>query len=157
MNSNAMKNSVGVMIVVAGAIMSQLLPANQIVHNVSIANTDFSLSQSQVFAATTKALDGSGDAAIDLVNYYFFVKHDQNQVIRWAIIGAENGSIQAEGWAYRSLRFSSNVDEQRRSLFWLKRASLHGDPDSIAVFKICSSLDSKWNDKSPCFGPHPNQ
>lgn len=120
-----------------------------------VTNINYKLSSQQVAQYSTEAMDGSPSATVSLIHYYLDVKRDTRKVKYWALIGAENGSAEAQFWAFTELGSSRDLSEQRRAFFWLKRSADQGYVSAVAIFKQCNSLTARQNDKqrSPCFGP----
>ena len=119
------------------------------------ANIDYTVSKADMAGLEVAAMEGDPGAALRLTNYFHFHVRNQKLLRRWSIIGAENGSPEAQYRAYQNLASSSSVDDQRRALFWLKQAVTNGYQSAAPIYEICNSLTSRFDNRSktPCFGP----
>lgn len=120
-----------------------------------IANIDYSLSFGDLERLSDLAMDGSANAAEKVYNYYNNIKRDERKSLKWALIGAENGSADLQLMVFQALSVSKKVDDQRRALFLLRRSAQGGNEVAIAIYDDCKSLDSHFGNpkKTPCFGP----
>jgi TPR repeat protein len=112
-------------------------------HSPAFVEQEFVLSASQVTELTAQALDGSGPSALKLSRFYSNVTLNLEVALRWAIIGAENGDSNCEYTAYGFLSRRESPDDQRRALFWLRKAASQGYKPAIDHLKIRSQADSK--------------
>ena len=123
---------------------------------VILASESYYLSKSEVAASSAAALAGSSDAAVKLMNFYWMSgKKDIPRAKYWAVIGAENGSIEAQFRAWQTLSISRNPDEQRRAIFWLKKAADENYLGSKETLARCGSWPDPPQRKkaAACFGP----
>jgi TPR repeat protein len=113
------------------------------------------LTTSEVERYTDEAIAGSAEAASTLMDYYQYGKKDAKKARFWAFVGAENGDAMSQFVAYQFLRPSPDLLEQKRSIFWLRKAADGGFLGARALLKTCNSPSSKYDDKerTPCFGP----
>jgi TPR repeat protein len=74
----------------------------------------------------TEAIDGSPDAAIQVERHVAMIQGPSKEALKWALIAAENGSVDGEYTVGFILRYDPDADSRRRALFWLRRASTHG-------------------------------
>jgi TPR repeat protein len=96
---------------------------------------DFVLTPQQVTTLSTQALDGSGSAALKLSRFYSNVTLNLDLSLRWAIIGAENGDLNCAYTAYGFLSRRESPDDQRRAMFWLRKAASQGYEPAIEHLK----------------------
>jgi hypothetical protein len=122
----------------------------------TLLNQSYWLEKGQRSKLAVEALEGSVSAAERLVDYHTTVTRNDSESLKWSLIAAENGSSRAPLFLFQLLRESRHETDQRRALFWLRRASELGDNVGESLFKACSTLDSVI-DKRPCFGPLPKQ
>jgi len=90
------------------------------------------------------------------MNFYWMSgKKDIPRAKYWAVIGAENGSIEAQFRAWQTLSISRNPDEQRRAIFWLKKAADENYLGSKETLARCGSWPDPPQRKkaAACFGP----
>jgi hypothetical protein len=83
----------------------------------------------------TKALDGSADAASRLSRYYGFVTLDHKAERYWAQIAAENGDPEAMYNYAIILTEYNRAEDNRRALFWMKKAAGKGYKAAIDYIK----------------------
>jgi hypothetical protein len=122
-----------------------------------VANSDYSLSTSEEARLMNLAYAGDAKAAMRLSNRFmddFSGSRNENvkRAMEWAVIGAENGSSEAEFQAFSLLSSSSDKGKQTRALFWLKRSAQHGNSDAQAILKVCPTVESV-SQEGACFGP----
>jgi len=126
----------------------------------TLGNRDYGLSANEISILSEDAYGGSGEAALRLSDRYF---HDLSRGKRremlalslsWALIGAENGSKDAQFRAYQLLSMSDKRVDQIRALFWLKQAAKNGNEDAQLNLADCPTIDAKRHDgeSTPCFG-----
>lgn len=96
---------------------------------------DFVLNQQQKLELTNQALDGSGQAALRLSRFYSNVTLNLDEALKWAVIGAENGDLNCEYTAYGFLSRRESPEDQRRAMFWLKKAASQGYEPAIEHLK----------------------
>lgn len=122
---------------------------------VVVATVSYNLNYKEIFYLSNEAMAGSSDAALRLANFYWIMKKKNiNKARYWAIIGAENGSSEAQLRAFQTMRSSTNILEQRRALFWLKKSAEQGDRIASAILSACPDVSSKTGPRAqPCYGP----
>ncbi len=116
---------------------------------------DYSLSKVEIERLSVDAYQGSSEAAYKILQHYAFAKKNPHKTKRWARIGAENGSPGSQEMMYRLLSFSADMNDQRRALYWLKRAAEAGDENAVSTYYYCDTLDAAYPNpaETPCFGP----
>lgn len=122
---------------------------------VHLATVDYHLNEREISSLSDEAMSGSPDAALKLANFYWIRNNPKiSDAKHWAIIGAENGSAEAQLRAFQTMRFSRKNLDQVRSLFWLRKAADQNNQVAAAILSVCQSIDAKAgrHDK-PCFGP----
>lgn len=122
-----------------------------------LASADYSLSDTQVDELSGQAAAGSQKAAMRLSDRYFYDSSPDNafkeRALYWALIGAENGSSDAQFRAYQLLRSNVEKNDQVRAFFWLKAAAKKQHQLSRWVLKECPELNTVRPSGAPCFGP----
>jgi TPR repeat protein len=98
-------------------------------------NQEFALNKGQIAALEEQALDGSGDAAMKLAEYYFMVTLQYDEAKHWYQIGAENGNAEAMYGFWFMANAGNDPSERRRGYFWLKKAAALGDKQSQEALK----------------------
>jgi hypothetical protein len=123
--------------------------------NAILSNIDYSLTNYQVLKLSESSMDGDLVAAKRVSDYYEFVKKNKEKGMYWAMVGAENGSPEMQFRLFQKMASSSQINIQRRALFWLRRSASGGNENAKALFNFCAAIDAKMNDvdHSPCFGP----
>lgn len=126
-------------------------------HSWSETTTPYSyqLSESQLERSKSEALLGSAQAANKIVNHFWMRGiPDRDQTTYWATIGAENGDVESKFRLWQTLHRSDSSVDQRRALFWLRRAAQEGYSAAQAMLDDCD----RWPDppgtdaESLCFG-----
>jgi len=115
----------------------------------------YQLSVDQLEKNKSEALLGSAQAANKIVNHFWMRGvPDRKQTRYWATIGAENGDAESQFRLWQTLHISDSSADQRRALFWLRRAAQAGYHAAEAMLDDCN----RWPDpsgtdvKSLCFG-----
>lgn len=126
---------------------------------VILASVSYSLSEDEVTRYEKEAMQGAADAALKLTNFYWVRGLPRvDEAKHWAIIGAENGSAEAQFRAFQCLRASTDILEQLRALYWLKRSAEQDYPTAVAILKSCPEVSEATSSGSmPCFGPDSGQ
>jgi TPR repeat protein len=133
-------------------------PACASVEKVTATQADYSLNRAQFAELADLANSGSQEAAMRLSDRFFYdltegkLQETRDQSLTWALIGAENGSNQAQFRAYQLLSESHDRRKQIRALFWLKVAAKNGNEDAQFGLEECPTVDSQLSDGRPCFG-----
>lgn len=96
---------------------------------------DFVLNQQQKLELANQALDGSGKAALRLSRFYSNVTLNFDEALKWALVGAENGDLNSEYTVYGLLSRRESPDDQRRAMFWLRRAASQGYEPAVHRLK----------------------
>jgi len=126
---------------------------------VTLANIDYSLSSEKEAQLSQQAMSGDAISALRVANRYFYdvnpigLEERKKIALRWALIGSENGSAEAQFLAYEILADETEFLAQTRSLFWLEHSAKNGYEDARIIFKQCPTLDSKYKSGLRCFGP----
>ena len=120
----------------------------------------YHLTGAEIKVLSVEAMQGSGEAAARLCDNFFVDRYDANGVrtaagaLPWALVGAENGNVEAQFRVYQLLGASANRLDQFRALYWLRRAAAEDYPGARAVLKICPTIHSHPPHMPPCFGPN---
>jgi TPR repeat protein len=124
-----------------------------------LASVSYFLTDEEVVEKTKEAMDGSKEAALSLTNFYWMRgQPDKANTLRWALVGSENGSAEAQFRAYQRLRSTSNPLDHRRSIFWLRKSASQGFLDAVRALERCGHLvKNDPNSRLPCFGPEADQ
>lgn len=132
-------------------------PGPKEVNITRLSNINYGLTREQVDDLSKQAMSGDASAALRLAQRYFFDVNKQGEVrnnaLKWSLIGAENGSAEAQFLAYSLMEEETDLLKQMRALYWLKRSAESGYEDAVIIYKNCHSIDSKYSSGSPCFGP----
>lgn len=125
---------------------------------VMLANIDYGLSDEKIAELSAQAMSGSAEASARLSDKYFYDsgadrKRTRERALYWALIGAENGSADAQFRAYQLLRSNADKNDQIRAFFWLKTAAKKRHQLSKWTLAECPALDSSRPSGIPCFGP----
>ena len=96
-------------------------------------NQPFLIAPRQIQTLQEDALNGSGDAAIRLGNYYYLVKLSFAEGLYWTTIAAENGLSNGMYSLGFHLRYSHNVRDRIRARYWLRKAEQTGSPSTKAL------------------------
>lgn len=96
---------------------------------------DYVLTEAQRTHLAESALDGSGDAALQLSRFYSHVLMDLDQGLHWALIGAENGDPKSQFTVFAYLSRRESSDDKQRAIFWLKKAAAQGYPNAVQELK----------------------
>jgi TPR repeat protein len=122
---------------------------------VILASVNYCLTKGEVARYSEEAMAGSAEAATKLANSHWMCgAPDHKQTKYWALIGAENGSAEAQFRVYQTLSVSTNRLEQERALFWLKKAAAQDYLGSRATLERCPSISQPQPARgAPCFGP----
>lgn len=124
-----------------------------------LSNINYGLTREQESALSAQAMSGEASAALRVAQRYFFdIRSNEqgevrNNALKWALIGAENGSAEAQFLAYQLMGEGSGSLEQTRALYWLKRSADNGFEDAKILYKQCPTISSRYASGSPCFGP----
>jgi TPR repeat protein len=111
-------------------------------------NAAFVIPQQDIPAFAHRALMGSGEAAIRLGNYYYFVKLDQSEGRYWMTIAAENGLPNAMYNLGFYLRLSKDERDRTRARYWLGRAEELGSKSTAEQAQaLLSEMDKSLGDK----------
>src|ERR1051325_9729672 len=94
------------------------------------AVSSLTLRPNQVVKLSDEGRKGSGDAALRLSLYYGSVKVDLDRSEYWTTIAAENGNAVAQYNVWVQLNESSNSDDKKRAIFWLRKSAEQGYPDA---------------------------
>jgi len=141
------------------ALVLALVSENACAQEVVVGNRSYALSTAEEAKLTELALAGSGEAATQISDrYYFDPTIEENpelkkKALEWALIGSENGAADAQFRAFQLLSTSTDRGNQVRALFWLKNAATKGNRFAGPILKECPSVDSQHNHGRPCFGP----
>ena len=125
--------------------------------NTILASVNYGLSDQEISTLSEQANAGSASAATRLSDRYFAdrtpgkAQEMQAKALEWALVGAENGSAQAQFRVYQILRTSDEKSKKIRALFWLKLSAKNGDEDAQNNLEDCPDIDAK-SDGIPCFG-----
>ncbi|MGO4703403.1 tetratricopeptide repeat protein [Dyella sp. 2RAB6] len=105
------------------------------------AVADLTLRPDEVIRLSDEGWNGSGEAALRLSLYYASVKLDFDRSEYWTTIAAENGNAVAQYNVWVQLSESSNADDKKRAIFWLRKSAMQGDPDAkLELQKIEKSI-----------------
>lgn len=116
-----------------------------------LANIDYGLTREEEERLSKQAMGGDAGAALRLANRYFFDigpgPDDRNEsrknALKWALIGSENGSSEAQFLAYLLMGEGAEPLVQTRALYWLKRSAENGYGDAKIMYKQCPTISSK--------------
>lgn len=105
------------------------------------AVSSLTLRPDEVVKLSDEGWNGSGEAALRLSLYYGSVKLDLDKSVYWTTIAAENGNAVAQYNLWVQLSESSNADDKKRAVFWLRQSAKQGDPDAkLELQKIEKSV-----------------
>lgn len=90
-------------------------------------NASLVIKDQEIPVLVSKALNGSGDAALRLATFYGFVKMNSDQQRYWEQIAAENGNTVAMYNYALLLMQGTNKNDKVRAHFWMKKAASCGD------------------------------
>lgn len=94
------------------------------------AVSSLTLRPDEVIKLSDEGWNGSGEAALRLSLYYGSVKLDLDRSEYWTTIAAENGNAVAQYNVWVQLSESSNADDKKRAIFWLKKSAKQGYSDA---------------------------
>lgn len=120
-----------------------------------LATVSYGLSKQEIAEHSQKAMAGSPDAALSLTNFYWMAgRRNLVKARYWALVGAENGSPEAQFRAWQSLRISKDTLEQRRALYWLQKSALQGYVFAQVDLESCADFSGTASSPSThCYGP----
>ncbi|NII72722.1 TPR repeat protein [Dyella sp. SG562] len=105
------------------------------------AVSSLNLRPDEVIKLSEDGWNGAGEAALRLSMYYASVKLDLDRSDYWMTIAAENGNAVAQYNVWARLSESSNADDKKRAIFWLRKSAMQGDPDArLELQKIEKSM-----------------
>lgn len=105
------------------------------------AVSSLTLRPDEIIKLSDEGWNGSGEAALRLSLYYGSVKLDLDRSEYWTTIAAENGNAIAQYNVWVQLNESSNIDDKKRAIFWLKKSAEQGYSDAkLELKKIDKSM-----------------
>ena len=114
-------------------VVSLFLGCSSSERSLKSINSSLYLDKDQIASLEAVALQGNGDAADRLFEFYFFCVSNKSKALHWLSIAATNGNVSAQhcmGQYYLGEVYRDPVDVNK-AIYWFKQAAAKGDTNAF--------------------------